>query len=197
MSAVLSSNLPASVNKRELAAILGCSLPTVSAWIDRYPDFPVIDRGTNGKEWHFDPEAVTAYVAELKAAEARQAAEQQARIQQLGLPFTDPGDGVQPSTANYSLDDIKRIQALDKLRMERGFLVDVSETRQAFTAAIARWSRAQRAVINQAGRDFNLPDGVTRALFDRMAEAQRQFVRDLRQDADLLSEPPADATGTI
>lgn len=197
MSLVLSSNPVDPVNKRELAAILGRSVPTVSAWIERYPDFPVLDRGTNGKEWRFDPAAVAAFVTDLDAAEARATAERQTRIQQLGLPFTDPGDGVQPTNAGYTLDDIKLIQATDKLRMERGFLVDVSETRVTFTAAIARWNRAQRAVIHQAGRDFNLSEAVTRGLFDRFAQAQRQFVRDLRQDADLLSEQPADAAGAV
>lgn len=197
MSVALSSPPIERVNKRELAALLSVSLPTIAAWIERYPEFPVLDRGTNGKEWAFDPIAVSDFIAAIQAAEAAAEAERKARIQQLGLPFTDPGDGASADGQAYTLDDIKRIQAMDKLRQERGFLVDVSETRQALTAAVARWNRAQRAVVNQLARDFALPDAVARAMTDRFAEAQRQFVRDLRQDADLLATGATDAAGAV
>lgn len=183
------------MNKRELAAIVGRSVPTISNWIDKYPDFPVVDRGTNGKEWVFDPHAVRDFIATIEAADAQAAADRAARLQQLGLPFTDPGDASQPSAVAYTLDDIKRIQALDTLRQQRGFLVDVTEIRQQLTSAVARWSRANRAAIAQAARDHNLPDPVARAIRESLEEAQRQFVAALRQDADLFATPEPDAPG--
>ena len=36
------------VNRDELAQALRCSLPTVSALVKRWPDFPVIERGALG-----------------------------------------------------------------------------------------------------------------------------------------------------
>ncbi len=65
----------ASVNKKELAAIVDCSLSTLSAWIDRFGEaFPVIDRGTNGREWRFDPTAVLGFLKAQRDAEEREAA---------------------------------------------------------------------------------------------------------------------------
>ncbi|HZL59173.1 MAG TPA: hypothetical protein VFC38_05690 [Stellaceae bacterium] len=52
---------PITVNKGELARILTCSLPTIEALINRYPDMPILQRGSNGVEWQFD-----AAVREMK-----------------------------------------------------------------------------------------------------------------------------------
>lgn len=176
------------VNKRELAAILGISQPTLADWIDRHADFPVVERGTNGKEWRFDAAAVAEFIRAKDEEAAREEADRRARLAQLGLPFTDPGDAAAPASTDYTLDDIKRIQLADKLRTERGFLVSVPETRQHLTASIARWNRSLHAVIRQAARDFALPDAIARALDERLAEAQRQFVRELRGGANLFDD---------
>lgn len=177
------------VNKRELANILGVSLPTIGAWIDRYPALPIVERGTNGKEWRFDPAAVRAFMVEREAEEEAAEAARAATLAQLALPITDPGDAF---AQGITLDDIKTIKATDDLRRQRGFLTSVPETRQALTSAIARWNRAQRAVIAQAARDFALPDAVRRALEERFEDAQRQFVQALRTDAGLSEEPASE-----
>jgi hypothetical protein len=178
---------PEVVNKRELAAVLGVSLPTLNNYLDRYADFPVLEPGANGKEWRFDALAVRAYLAQRDAEEARAEAARRERIAQLGLPLTDPGDAA-GGPATYTLDDLKRIREADALRLKRGFLADVQETRLHLSAAVGAWNRAQASVLRQTARDFNLPDAVVRAIEDRMADAQRQFVSKLRRDADLFGE---------
>jgi phage terminase Nu1 subunit (DNA packaging protein) len=44
------------VNRAELAAICGVSLPTIDAWVDK--GCPFVDRGSKGREWRFDTAAV-------------------------------------------------------------------------------------------------------------------------------------------
>jgi len=167
------------VNKRELAVCLGVSLPTVSAWIDRYPDFPIVERGTNGREWRFDVEAVRGFMRRREEEEERAETARAEQIRQVSLPTTDPGDIAGNDV--LTLDQIRAIRATDELRRSRGFLVSVPELRQAMTAAIARWSAAELSVLQQAGRDLALPEPVVRALQDRFADARRQFVRSLAE----------------
>lgn len=177
------SGAPVLVNKAEVATILGISLPTLAAWLAKHPDFPVYERGTNGREWRFDAAAVRDWELARRAAEAREEAARAALVAQFALPGLDPGDVATDDTGVASLELLRRIREADKLRQERGFLVDVSQLRQTLGAAVAKWNRATHAVIRQAGHDFNLPDAVTRAIADRLAEAQTQFLRDLRTDA--------------
>ena len=191
LSLALSSDGPAGapalrLNKRELARVLSVSLPTVGAWIERYPDFPVLQSGTNGREYQFDPVAVRAFIAARQAEEERVDAERAAAIDQLGLALEDQADGAPAAlTARERLDHVRALQAEDKLRVERGFLVSVPAPRQAMNAAIARMNRTLTAALRQGGRDFNLPDAVVRGLLERIAEAQRQLIRELGDEAGL------------
>ena len=83
---------PVLVNKAEVAGILGISLPTLAAWIARYSDFPVYERGANGREWRFDAAAVRAWELSRREAEARDEAARRDLLAQFALPLTDPGD---------------------------------------------------------------------------------------------------------
>ncbi|WP_428485968.1 terminase small subunit [Rhodopila sp.] len=200
MSLSLSSgaDVAVRVNKRELARVLAVSLPTINAYLDRYTDFPVLQEGTNGREWQFDATAVRAFMAAKEREEEAAELRKQEQIAQLAMPLESTSD--QPSEINPG-DRLKLIRSLaaeDELRLKRGFLVSVPAQRQALTAAVARWNRAQLATIRQAGRDFNLPDSVIRSLLDRLGEAQRQLIADLKMDAGLLPDGllPADMTQT-
>ena len=174
------------LNKRELARALNVSLPTIAAWMDRYPDFPVLQEGTNGREYQFDPLAVRDFMAEKAAEEERAELEKAAAIAQLGLPLQDQSDTQSDVLKPRDrLDHVRAMSAEDKLRIERGFLVSVPAQRQAMTSAISRWNRALHAAVRQCGRDFNLPDAVVRALGERLSETQRQFVRELGAEAGL------------
>ncbi len=174
---------PVLVNKAEVAGILGISLPTLAAWIARYSDFPVFERGANGKEWRFDAAAVRAWELSRREAEARDEAARRDLLAQFALPLTDPGDAA-AGDGVASLEEIRRIRESDKLRVERSFLVDVSQLRQALAEAVAKWNRASHAALRQAARDLNLPDAVARAILAAQAEAQTQFLKDLRAKVD-------------
>ncbi len=189
MSLSLSSDAPAPapvrVNKRELAQVLGVSVPTINAWLDRHEGFPIVQEGTNGREWQFDAIAVRAFLDDRRAEEEREEARRQAAIAQLGLPLDDvSGEVTSALSGKERLQELRALKAEDDLRVQRGYLVSVPETRTMLGNAIGRWNRAIHAAILQAGRDMNLPATVIRALDDRLDETQRGLVRDLRMDLE-------------
>ena len=177
------------VNKRELARVLGVSLPTIENYLDRYDDFPVVKRGTNGSSYVFDPIAVRDFLDAQQALEQESEARRQEAIAQLGLPLNDAALSDE-LTPKERLDYVRAIAAEDKLRLERGFLVQTAETRMAMTAAISRWNRALHAAVRQACRDLSLPDAVQRDLIARLSETQRALVRELKLEAE-AHEPAA------
>src|SRR5690242_3110714 len=78
------------VNKRELARrVLDCSLPTLNELIERYPDFPVERRGSNGVEWLFDADRVVDFLRAKREAEARASEERNALFAQFRLPIDE------------------------------------------------------------------------------------------------------------
>lgn len=56
------------VNRREIARLLGVSMPTVTDWVDR--GLPVVDRGSRGIPWVFDVAACFAWRLEYELANA-------------------------------------------------------------------------------------------------------------------------------
>ena len=56
------------VNKGKLARILKTSLPTLNSLLERYPDFPIGEQGSNGVEWRFDARKVRDYLREEEEA---------------------------------------------------------------------------------------------------------------------------------
>jgi hypothetical protein len=62
--------MPVLINKRGLARMLGVSIPTVSAILDRYPDFRSRREGRVGLEWQFNSADVQAFLAGKRALEA-------------------------------------------------------------------------------------------------------------------------------
>ena len=170
-----------SVNKGELAEILGVTAATVTAWTKRHPDFPAIERGAQGREWRFDPVAVLAFVEGLRAAEKAAEAERGAALSQLGLALVDPGDAARAG-AEFTLDDIRRVQLADRLRTERGYLVPAHDLAGVLAGALARWDRRMAALVLDATRSLNLPQAAAEALAARLVEATQRFAAEAAGD---------------
>jgi phage terminase Nu1 subunit (DNA packaging protein) len=161
---------PVLVNKGDLASILGVTVATVSAWIARHPDFPVHERGTQGREWRFDAGACVAFVTRLREAERQARAEQAARVAQLGLPLTDPG-----GAESYDLAELKAARLMGQVRAERAFLVEPAAVAEVLAAALTRWDARVAEMLASAVRDLNLPAGAAQAMAENLAEARHRF----------------------
>jgi phage terminase Nu1 subunit (DNA packaging protein) len=167
------------VNKVRLAHWLGVSLPTLSKWLLKYgPDFPVLERGTNGKDYQFDP-AVVAEFLRLKQEEqtaSKAAADEQ--LAQLRLPFDLPG-AEPPPKATSTKDELLAWELRKRQRQEAeaaGQLVPVAAMKSEVMALLGDISRETHAFIRQIGREQGWPSAVTLAMEKRLADQQRATV---------------------
>jgi hypothetical protein len=178
-------------NKAELTAILGCAPSTLTAWIERYGDeFPVIERGTNGREWRFDPAAVIAFLKTRRAEEERQAAEHVALLQQFALPgLTSPDDaaGVVKPADLLALARVRQIHRREHL--ESGLLVRTDDVRTALAGHLTRLDLWSADVLARIAGKHGWPLAVldeARAMF---REGCLAFVRDCGMFAPSSAEP--------
>lgn len=175
-------------NKRELAKILDVSLPTLDRMIDENPDFPVENRGSNGREYEFDPVKVKAW-RDGKRAET--IAAHTARMQALGSFDLGDGTGADAKQTPHELLAHARFEEKRReLQRDAGLLMDVASL------------RAMQAPVIQAVVTFldNLPDMIGRkhALAPGMVEDIRADIEEARNDfvermETALSEQQADA----
>ncbi len=177
------------VNKDELAGIIKCSLPTLSALLKRWgDDFPCVQRGTNGRAYEFDPDAVVAFLTAKDEESRRAGAERDELMQQYTLPHT-----VADAPPGMKASDILALTRADKLRRdqakEAGFLVPTTQVRQALNATFTRLRQQMSSAIRQACRESNIPEATIRTIEAKFAEAQRQFVRDTQRDLNADAMP--------
>lgn len=166
------------VNLKQMAKQLGCSLPTMSALVDRWPGFPVIERGDLGKQWRFDAEAVVAFLQEKRADESRLKAARDEQLAQLTLPIIRTDDAGRTISLDDQLKAVK-LRALQREEAkEKGFLVPTLEVREALERALRRYGDVEASAIERVVRNHNLPDAVKRALEREFQEARVMFVRE-------------------
>ena len=177
------------VNKAQLAHWLGVSLPTLGRWMLRYgADFPVIERGTNGRDYAFDPQAVALFLQARRDEQAQATGERDEQLAQLRLALDLPTAEPPPKAATTK-DEIEawKLRRLMREEAERAQqLVPADGVADALRAALARLSRDMHAFVRQIGREQNWPDAYVRAVESRLADQQRASVASLRT---ILAEP--------
>jgi phage terminase Nu1 subunit (DNA packaging protein) len=128
-------------NRSEMARLLEVSEPTFDRFMDR--GMPILQRGSTGKPYQFDVEAViTWYRGEIERDEAAAAA-RAADLTQLSMELNGGAaaeiEGVAPGLSGKA-----RIEALqgallqDKLEQQRGKLIPVEDVRADYTALFSR-----------------------------------------------------------
>jgi len=170
------------VSKRELCAVLRISRPTLDNWLDRNDDFPVMERGGNGKEWQFDAAAVVAYLRDKKDQEQRDAAERAGRLQQFALPIDDvAADREAASLTPQERVAYARARQLERaLARDSGLLVPTAEVRAALQIAIARLGRHLDSLVLQLARKHQWSPTVLRDTQGMLRDGREAFIRDLR-----------------
>lgn len=185
------------VNKLELSRLLNISVPTLNAWILKYADaFPVIERGTNGKDWAFDAIAVRAFLAGKQEEEQRSAAARNEQIRQLSLPMGHNGgpaiDGEVPPAPMRPAD----LLAMAKLRrMEReeayecGRLVRVTELQATLDELTMTWDAELRTAVRRFGSMHSLSDEMVDELEGMLHACQGRLVAQMRNPKSSAAEP--------
>lgn len=187
------------VNKMQLAHILAVSLPTLSRWLLKYgADFPMVERGTNGRGYLFEPGETVAF---LRAEQAKEMAKREHRDQELAQLRLDLDlPGVEPPPRASSAKDQIEAWKLRRLQREEaeaaGALVSASAVRDATMAALGRLSRDAHAFLRQIGHEQRWPEPYTRDVLRRFGEQQRATVAALQASvASADDEPDARLVG--
>lgn len=169
------------VNKRELAKLLRCSIPTLDKLIDDNADFPVEHRGSNGVEWQFDADTVCQFIQAKRTAEAQQYKERSELFGQISLPIEDAPAGGGALTPTQRMNLARARMAERKLAMESGLLVSTAEMRQVLMISIAKFGRFLDTLPAQLGRRHGLPEEVVRAARQYIDEQRRLFVKEMQE----------------
>ena len=173
------------VNKRELANRLRISLPTLTSWLDRWPEFPVVERGRNGVSWTFHLDEVLAFLTDRREEEAAKEADRDAELMKLQLTLW-PEPVAQPSGPRIPIKeqlDLARLQDLQMKQAERaGKLVNAEEVQDLFTSVFGRLGRDINVFIRQLGREQSWPDVMIRQAESKLADLQRTAVQKLQKD---------------
>lgn len=174
------------VNKAELAQILGCSLPTVAVYMNRYGDeFPVLERGGRGRDWWFDHERVVAFLDDKRATEAEADAERQASLRQIALPLGHNG-GPALDTAPPPIRPSDMLALMKVRRMQReeayacGRLVEAAKVSTKLEELLSSWNRELHQAVHQFGRQRGLDDDLVSDLDKTLADCQRRVVAYMR-----------------
>ena len=170
------------VKKKELAKLLKISRQTLDLWIERWDQFPVLERGTNGREWQFDPAAVTDFLRARREEERQRKEARDEALAQLSLPLDD--DEAMPGLSGLSAADRLRMAQLAKLQREEaerlGKLVRRDEIEAALVEGLPELLRAVRDAARGKCIEFRMPDEETRRLDGAICAAWTARVRELQ-----------------
>lgn len=167
------------VNKAVLASWLGVSLTTLAAWMLRYgAEFPMIERGANGREYKFDPAAVAAFLRTKQEEQIASKAERDEQLSQLKLPFDLPGVEAPPKASSPKEEllawELRKRQRLEAEAARK--LLPAAAVEGALASVLARVSRDAHAFLRQLGREEAWPEARILGIERRFGEQQRATV---------------------
>ncbi len=173
--------------------MVGVSLPTATALIERYADFPVIERGALGKTWRIDGERAVEFLRIKRAEEEAERAERTDLLAQLVLPVGGPKDAAGKELSyKDQMDAAKLRAALRQEEIETRFLVRTDEVRTAFDKLFRALAANMTATLTAVQREHGIPEPVMQAIRAKFDNARTAFARDA---ADFLRRPDDEEGG--
>lgn len=173
------------VGKKALAEDLGWSRPTLDKRLDSDPNFPVLQRGGKGGGWKFDPMAVRRYLTGQGSAPAvDDQAVALAGVVDGTLPTIPPsGRKTEHSGEATATQRYKESQAAlneDRLRRQRGELVEASDMRQALSTALAELKSSMTDLPGIMAKEFGWSERETQSMRTKLEAGMRQMSRRIR-----------------
>lgn len=158
------------VGKKALAVELRWSRSKLDRRLEADASFPVVSRGTQAGGWKFDAAAVRAYLQpeedrELIAEDLATPAGQVARAE---------------LTARQRRDLAQAQLHEDKLRRQRGELVEAADLQQALSETVTRVSTTLNSMADVLVRRLNLPESALPIIRQEIDGIRRQLVTGLR-----------------
>jgi len=176
MATVIDAGAPAvpvePVGKSALCRILRWSRPTLDLRLETDPRFPVLRRGAKGGGWSFDTVAVIAYLSGASpvsraAAVAGDVPEAASSVDVDAPKVIHLGE----QTARQRRDQVQAEILEDKLRRDRGELVQAEVMRQVITKMVVHLGKGMDRLADQVVEKLGLPESnadVIRELTDEL-----------------------------
>ncbi|WP_175946634.1 hypothetical protein [Burkholderia pyrrocinia] len=189
------------IGKAALADALGWTRPKLDRRLDSDGSFPILKRGTRAGGWEFDLAAVTAYLSGESAGSSRPAAKASARDPRgapAGNPYPDaryvvlppassiPPPGVEPvvhsgeQSARQRRDMVQAEILEDKLRRDRGELVQAEVMRQVITKMLVHLGKGMDRLADQVVEKLGLPEESAEAIRDLTDDLRTTMVDELK-----------------
>lgn len=172
------------VGKSALCRLLGWSRPTLDLRLETDSLFPVAKRGAKGGGWKFDAVAVIAYLAGRThpvAASACRPSPVDTRPHTTSIPHDEAFAHSGERTARQRRDAVQAEILEDKLRRERGELVQTEAMRQVIAMMLAHLDKGFDRLRTQIVKRIGIPeaDPVVRELLDELRSAIAADLRPL------------------
>lgn len=179
-AAVKTSENPGVVGKKELAAAIGWSRPTLDRRLNADAGFPVLSRGGRGGGWEFDLNQVVAYLRGEPADLVEQAEAATAPVQLSVVRQQHQGE----KTARQLRDQADADLKIDRLKRSRGELVEAAVMRQVLETVLVEMRSALLGMPDALGKEFDLSERVVYAMKGKVEGTMRSTVQSLRQQLD-------------
>lgn len=173
------------VGKKELAERLGWSRPTLDRRIDQDRNFPVAMRGNQQGGWGFDLDEVKAYLGDGQAVFAAPAAEPVIEPEPAIAAASARVEHQGEATARQRRDTMQAALFEDRLRRQRGELVEVEPLKMKLGTAVAKLSASLNGLPDTLGRRLRLPENAIAVVRQEVEDTRRALFAELR---DLLTD---------
>lgn len=189
------------IGKAALADALGWTRPKLDRRLDSDGSFPILKRGTRAGGWEFDLTAVRAYLSGESASSRRPAPKAAARAASAApadnprpdaryvvLPPASsvPPPGVEPvahsgeQSARQRRDMVQAEILEDKLRRDRGELVQAEVMRQVITKMLVHLGKGMDRLADQVVEKLGLPEESAEAIRDLTDDLRTTMVDELK-----------------
>ena len=160
------------LNLTDLARARGCSVPALKHYLASRPDFPVLERGGNGKAYKFDPVAVQRYFEAEREAKRQEEAEKEQHLGPLGEMFGAEAEG---RSADQLAKDIANRHRLNDLALKEGLLVPSADMSRELTAIFDWLGRTLGEIPAKLQREHGLSAAVVSSMEDNIDDMRRML----------------------
>ncbi|WP_249080641.1 hypothetical protein [Parasaccharibacter sp. TMW 2.1884] len=168
-----------------MAKELNVSLPTLTSWMEKYEDFPIISRGRNGTSYKFSPSDVFRFLDQKKQAELEKQTDRDEKLASLQLSFANLfPEEEQPALHRH--EDVKKSLDLARLRQLHrkeaeacGLLVPANDLRDELMSVLARLGTESRNFIKRMGIQNGIPQEIVTHKLTEYEDLQKSLIGEI------------------
>jgi hypothetical protein len=173
---------PLYLTREEAAQAVNVSLPTMDRMIRAAGDLFVVEYGSNGRPYKIDAAKLKAYRSQREAEDAAAEERHKERVRQVELELIG-GEARGESTLNA--EQRKKVWdeqlTLNKLRQQRGELVELSRAEHAYERRIMYINQFMIGLPDTLARLLNWDSNTTKVCTEQMETIRRTLALELSE----------------